>query len=122
VAIVLQGCTAQWGTATLTEVRQVEMDLQRGLPVGRQIPWTLDLGQVRVTMFGVGALTDAEYGKRRVLRIQVPSTTTPGSAPITLVNQDAIYTDVVVTADTNDVVRLAHVFRLMDTFNAPSTP
>lgn len=121
MAIVLQGCTAEWGTATLTEVRQVEMDLQRGLPVGRQIPWTLNLGQVRVTMFGVGALTDAEYGKRRVLRISVPASTSGGGA-ITLVNQDAIYTDVVVTADTNDVVRLAHVFRLMDTFNAPSTP
>jgi hypothetical protein len=72
-------------------------------------------------MFGVGVLTNAEYGKRRMLSISVPASTSGGGS-ITLVNQDAIYEDVVVTADTNDVIRLAHVFRLMDTLNAPSTP
>ena len=126
MAIVLQGCTAQWGTATLTEVRQVEMDLQRGPPVGRQIVWTLELGQVRISTFAHTALpavlTNAEYGKRRVLKIEVPQTTAAGSPKITLVNQDAIYQDVVVQAEANDVIRLAHVFRLMDTVNAPSNP
>lgn len=126
MAIVLQGCTAQWGTAILSLVRQVEMDLQRGPPVGRDIVWTLELGQVRISTFAHTALeavlTNAEYGKRRVLKIEVPQTTAANSPKITLVNQDAIYQDVVVQADTNDVVRLAHVFRLMDTVNAPSFP
>lgn len=126
MAIVLQGCTAQWGTATLNLVSQVEMDLQRGPPVGREIVWTLELGQVRISTFAHTALpavlTNAEYGKRKLLNITVPQTTAPGSSPITLVNQDAIYQDVVVQANTNDVLRLAHVFRLMDTVNAPSVP
>ena len=126
MAIVLQNAVAQWGGATIDLVRQVEMDLQRGPPVGRDIVWTLDQGQVRISTFAHTAfapvLKSSEYGKRKVLNITVPQTTAPGSPPITLLNQDAIYQDVVVQAEANDVLRLAHVFRLMDTVNAGSVP
>jgi hypothetical protein len=102
------------------------MNLERGLPLGREVVWTLELGQVLISTFAHTALpsvlTSAEYGKRRVLKIEVPKTTAAGSPVITLVNQDAIYQDVFVQAEANDVLRLAHVFRLMDTVNAPSAP
>jgi len=126
VAIVLQKVTAKWGGQDIALVRQVEMDLQRGPPVGRDIVWTLEQGQVRITTFAHTSLEpvlkSAEYGKRKILNITVPKTTAPGSTPITLLNQDAIYQDVVVQAEANDVLRLAHVFRLMDTVGAGSVP
>jgi hypothetical protein len=126
VAIVLQNVVARWGGENIDLVRQVEMDLQRGPPVGRQIVWTLELGQVRISTFAHTALApvlkSAEYGKRKILEIKVPQTTSPGATLITLLNQDAIYQDVVVQAEANDVLRLAHVFRLMDTVGAGSVP
>jgi hypothetical protein len=126
VAIVLQNALAQWGGATIDLVRQVEINLQRGPPVGRDIVWTLDQGQVRISTFAHTAtlpvLKSSEYGKRKLLNITVRQTTAAGSPTITLLNQDAIYQDLVVQAEANDVLRLAHVFRLMDTVGAGSVP
>lgn len=119
MAIPIQGCTVTWGTATLTEVRAVEIDLQRGPPRGRTSLWTLDLGQVRVQTFGVGAVPDSDYGKRKRLRVLCPS---GAATPVTLHDSDCIYQNRGTQLEPNGVVTLALSFRVMDTTGAPSNP
>lgn len=119
MAIPIQGCTVTWGTATLTEVRAVEIDLQRGPPQGRTVPWTLNLGQVRVQTFGVVAVPDSEYGKRKRLVVKCPSGT---ATPLTLHDSDCIYQDRGTQLEPNGVLTLALSFRVMDTVDAPSNP
>ena len=119
MAIPIQGCTVTWGTATLTEVRAVEIDLQRGPPQGRTVLWTLNLGQIRVQTFGVGAVPDSDYGKRKRLVVTCPNGT---AAAITLHDSDCIYQDRSTPMEPNGVVTLALSFRVMDTTGAPSNP
>lgn len=118
MAIPIQGCTVTWGTATLTEVRAVEIDLQRGPPAGRTVVWTLNLGQVRVQTFGFGPVPNSEYGMRKRLVVKCPN----GTTPLTIHDSDCIYQDSATQLEPNGVLTLAHVFRVMDTTGAPSNP
>jgi hypothetical protein len=118
MAIPIQGCTVTWGTATLTEVKSVEVDLQRGSPQARTVLWTLNLGNVKVLTFGVGAVPDSEYGKRRRLIVKCPQ----GTTPLTIFDSDCIYQDRQTVLETNGVLALALSFRVMDTAGAPSNP
>lgn len=118
MAIPIQGCTVTWGTATLTEVRAVEIDLQRGPPRGRTVIWTLNLGQIRVQTFGVGAVPDSDYGKRKRLTVLCPN----GTTALTIHDSDCIYQDRGTQLEPNGALTLALTFRVMDSTGAPSNP
>lgn len=120
MAIPCQGFTFTWGGQTLSEVSGLEIAQPRGLPLGRTTTWTPNLGEVRLLGFSPTNLPSTEYGKRKRLTIEVPPTTAGGS--VTVLDSDAIYQDLNVTASPNDAVRFAYVFRLMDTLGAPSNP
>ena len=46
MAIPAQGMTVTWGGTFLLEVREVNIDQDRGLPLQRDGTWTLQLGTV----------------------------------------------------------------------------
>lgn len=119
MAIPCQGFTFTWGGQTLFEVQELEVDLQRGLPLGRTTTWTPNLGEVRLLGFSITNLPTSEYGRRKRLVIQCPN---PAGGSITLCDVDCIYQDTNIRANANDAVRFAHVFRVMDTTGAPTTP
>lgn len=120
MAIPCQGFTFTWGGQTLDEVQELEIDLQRGLPLGRVTTWTPTLGEVRLIGFSIANLPTSEYGRRKRLVIACPPSTAGGS--ITLFDSDAIYQDANIRANANDSVRFAYVFRVMDTVGAPTNP
>ena len=98
----------------------MEIDLQRGLPLGRTTTWTPNLGEVRLLGFSITNLPTSEYGRRKQLVIKCPPTTAGGE--LTLCDVDCIYQDTNIRANANDAVRFAHVFRIMDTVGAPTNP
>ena len=120
MAIPCQGFTFTWGGQTLSEVQELEIDLQRGLPLGRTTTWTPTLGEVRLLGFSITNLPTSEYGRRKRLVIQCPPTAAGGT--LVLFDADAIYQDANIRANANDAVRFAHVFRVMDTVDAPTNP
>lgn len=120
MAIPCQGFTFTWGGATLSEVQELEIDLQRGLPLGRTTAWTPSLGEVRLLGFSITNLPTSEYGRRKRLIIQCPPGTSGGS--LTLCDADAIYQDANTSAAANGAVTFAHVFRVQDTVGAPTNP
>lgn len=121
MAIPCQGFTFTWGGQTLSEVQELEIDLQRGLPLGRTTTWTPTLGEVRLLGFSITNLPTSEYGRRKRLTIQCPASTAGGGA-VTLFDSDCIYQDTNTRANANDAVRFAHTFRVMDTVGAPTNP
>lgn len=118
MAIPCQGFTFTWGGATLSEVQELEVDLQRGLPIGRTVAWTPNLGEVRLVGFSLANLPTSEYGRRKRLTIVAPSS----AGNVTLCDADCIYQDSNISATANGVVRFAHVFRVQDTVDAPTNP
>lgn len=120
MAIPCQGFTFTWGGATLSEVQELEIDLQRGLPLGRTTTWVPTLGEVRLVSLSIANLPTSEYGRRRRLVIQCPPSTAGGT--LTLCSVDCIYQDANIRAAANDAVRFVHVFRVMDTDGAPTNP
>lgn len=118
--IPCQGFTFTWGGQTLSEVAELEVTMPRGLPLGRTTTWTPNLGEVRLLGFQPTNLPLSDYGKRKRLTITVPPGTSGGA--LTIMDSDAIYQDVNVTAAANNVMRFAYVFRLMDTLGASSNP
>lgn len=121
MAIPCQGVTFTWGGQTLSEVQELEVDLQRGLPIGRSVIWTASPGEVRLLGFSITNLPGSEYGTRKRLTIQCMSATAGGSL-VTLFDADCVYRDTNTRANANDAVRFAHTFSVMDTLNAPSNP
>jgi hypothetical protein len=140
--IPCQGFTLTWGGTSLSEVQELELNLQRDLPLGRTTTWTPSLGTINLLGFSTGrgattaTLAIAEYGKRRQLVIQAPAatavisnrawphngTTATATPAMTLCNVDCIYRGAKITASANGVVRFAHVFKVMDTVGAPTNP
>lgn len=131
--IPCQGFTFTWGGATLSEVQELEVNLQRDLPLGRTTTWTPNPGEVRLLSLSIANLPTSEYGKRKRLIINAPAATvrrTPaigGSTALntpaaTLCDVDCIYRGVTINATANGVVRFAHVFKVMDTVGAATNP
>jgi len=134
--IPCQGFTFTWGGATLSEVQELEVNLQRDLPLGRSTTWTPNLGEVRLLSLSIANLPTSEYGRRKQLTIVAPAATIRrtntapphnGTAAVntpaaTLCDVDAIYRGVTINATANGVVRFAHVFKVMDTVGAPTNP
>lgn len=123
MATPCQGFTFTWGGATLSKVSAFEADTFRSLPIGRTTAWTPDLGEVRVLTFAPTNLPTSDYGRRRRLTIQCPSSTVPTAAvTLTLFDRDCIYRGYRVDAQSNDAVRFAYTFTVQDTVDAPTNP
>jgi hypothetical protein len=119
MAIRVQGVQIAWGGVTVSEPVDVELDLQRGLPVGRSVVWTLDLGTITVLSNLNSALSMAEYGKRKILRIQYRD---ESNVLQTMWESDCIYQGVSVKGELNNVWQFAFTFKVMDTVGAGSFP
>ena len=119
MAIRVQGVQIAWGGVTVSEPVDVELDLQRGLPVGRSVVWTLDLGTITVLSHLNTALSLSEYGKRKILWIQYRN---ESNALQTLWESDCIYQGVSVKGELNNVWQFAYTFKVMDTYGAGSFP
>jgi hypothetical protein len=120
MAIPCQGFTITWGGMTLQEVQSLELDAQRGLPLGRTVTWTPSLGTLRIAAFATAHLPESEYGRRKRLKLE-GRTATSGSV-LTFFDRDCIYEDARIEATANDVVRFAFTFRVQDTVGAPTNP
>ena len=118
MAIPCQGFTFTWGGSALLQVRELEVDLARGLPTGRTTNWTPNFGEIRLSGFSPSGLPTSEYGRRKRLTIIAPS----GTGTITVFDSDCIYQDQNIQAAANDAMRFAYVFRVMDTVDAPTNP
>lgn len=119
-AIPCQGFTFTWGGNAISAVQQLEIDLTKGLPVGRTTTWSSKQGTIKLVGFYPTNLPYTEYGKRRTLAITCPDKYNGGT--VTLFNQDCIYQDVNVQAQANGAVVFAYVFTVMDTVGAPTNP
>lgn len=119
MAIRVQGVQIAWGGVTVSEPVDVELDLQRGLPIGRSVVWTLDLGTITVLSHLNTVLGMSEYGKRKILRIQFRN---EANALVTLWETDCIYQGMAVKGELNNVWQFAFTFKVMDTFGAGSFP
>jgi hypothetical protein len=124
MAIPAQGMTVTWGGTFLLEVREVNIDQDRGLPLQRDGTWTLQLGTVSVAGFSTAnlALLESEYGKRKQLVFTGRVGTATGAAAVTLFSRDCILQDRRIAATVNGVLRFDHIFRIMDTVGAASNP
>lgn len=122
MAIPAQGMTVTWGGASLLEVREVNIDQDRGLPIQRDGTFTLQLGTVSVAGFSTANLAESEYGKRKHLVLTGRVGTASGAAAVTLFSRDCILQDRRIASTVNDAVQFDHVFRIMDTVGAPSNP
>ena len=118
--IPCQGFTITWASQPLQEVQALEIDAQRGLPIGRVTNWTPNFGTVRLSGFSTAYLPESEYGRRR--RLQVIGPAAIGGAAVTFFDRDCIYENLTVEAVANNVVRLAFTFRIQDTVGAPTNP
>jgi hypothetical protein len=120
MAIPAQGMTFTWGTATLQEVQALELDLTRGLPVGRITTWTPSLGTIRLESFNRLGLPVSEYGRRKTFTILARvSTAVPAEK---VFESDCIFEDARVEVVANDAFRFAFAFKVMDTVGAPTNP
>jgi hypothetical protein len=120
MAIPCQGFTITWGGQPLQEVQSLELDAQRGLPLGRTVTWTPNLGTLRIAAFADDHLPDSEYGRRKRLKFQ--GRTASAGTLVTFFDRDCIYEDTRIEAITNEVVRFAFTFRVQDTVDAPTNP
>lgn len=115
---ICAGLTVTWGKDTFREVTSIKVDATRGLPVGRDAVWSLDLGTITIECLGNANVSAAEYGKRRLLAIEGKDTGKAGSGGITWYG-DCIYQSYQATAAVNDVAKYAVTFKILDTVNAP---
>ena len=120
MAIPCQGFTITWGGQSLQEVQSLELDAQRGLPLGRTTTWTPSQGTLRLAGFSTAHLPLSEYGRRK--RLTFSGRTASAGTLVTFFDQDCIYEDQRIEAVANEVVRLAFTFRVMDTVGAPTNP
>lgn len=115
MAIPCQGFSFTWGTATLREVQQLEVNYSRGLPTSRTTRWSKGQGGVNLIGFSSSGLSESEYGTKKRMTIVAPTNTSGDT--ITLLDRDCIYTDTTVRAIENDALSFAHSFMLLDTVN-----
>ena len=122
MAIPAQGMAITWGGVPLAEVREIELNQERGLPLQRDGTWTLSLGTVRLASFSTAVLAESEYGRRKLLEVNCPVSTSVGASLLTLFSRDCIFMDRIATVQVNDALRFDYAFRIMDTVGASSNP
>ena len=118
--IPCQGFTVSWGGQALQEVQTLDINRDRGLPLGRTVTWTPNWGTIEIAGFSTASLPESEFGRRKALVVQGRTAT---SGPVvTWFERDCIYENARIQAIANDAVRFAFTFRVQDTLNAPSNP
>jgi hypothetical protein len=107
MAIAVQGFTVTFGGQSLVEVREIDVDQERGQPLARFGTWTLERGSVRITAFSMAAVPESLYGLRRTLTITAPAAGVIFSEP-------CVYENRQVRVAANDTVRFDFIFRIID--------
>lgn len=99
------GVSVSWGGTPFTEVYDCSYSYGGGMPKGRDVVWSDELGQVTVACFGTANISTAEYGQRKTLAISGggSSLTTP-----------AVLESLAVQYGLNDVTRFTVTFRILD--------
>ena len=118
MAIPCQGFTVSWGGVPLQEVQTLEINRERGLPIGRVYTWTPSWGTVEIAGFSTANLPESEYGRRKTLTFEGRTAST-GSV-VKWLERDCIFENARIQATANDVVRFAFTFRIQDTVGAPT--
>jgi hypothetical protein len=120
MAFPVQGQTVRWGGQALAEIQSISIDQPRGLPIGRTVTWTPNLGTIDLAGFSTAHLPQSDYGKRKVLKFEGRTAST--GPVVTWFEADCIFENTRIEAVANDAIRFAFTFRIQDTVNAPSNP
>jgi hypothetical protein len=107
MAIAAQGFTVTFGGQSLAEVREIEIDNDRGQPLQRFGTWTLERGTVRIAAFSSAAVPENLYSLRRTLVVTAPSV---GQ----IFSETCVYEKRSITIEANDAVRFDFTFRITD--------
>jgi len=105
VATLAQGITVTWGGTSFQEVTDLQWTYGGGLPKGRSVRWTDDLGSVQITCLGGNNTSTAEYGTRKQVVI------TGGGATLT---HYAVWESLSVTPELNGVTKYTVTLKLLD--------
>jgi hypothetical protein len=108
MAIPAQGFTVTFDGQTLGEVREIDIDNDRGQPLQRFGTWTLERGTVRVAAFSSSAVSETAYSLRKTLVVTAPS---PGGV---LFSEPCVYEKRKIIVEANDAVRFDFTFRIID--------
>lgn len=120
MAIPVQGFTVSWGGLPLQEVQTLDINRERGLPLGRTTTWTPSWGTIEIAAFSTAELPESEYGRRK--RFKLEGKTATSGAVVTFFDRDCIFENARIQAIANDVVRFAFTFRIQDTVDAETNP
>jgi hypothetical protein len=120
MAIPCQGFTVSWGSLPLAEVQTLDINRDRGLPVGRVTTWTPSFGTIEIAGFSTANLPESEYGQRK--RLKFEGRTATSGPVIQWFDRDCIFENARIQAIANDAVRFAFTFRIQDTVGAPTHP
>lgn len=99
------GITATWGSTPFTEVVDLSWSYGGGLPKGRNVIWTDELGTVSITCLGSANTSTSEYGQRKQITIA------GGGATLT---HYAVWEGLSVAPELNGVTKYTITFRLVD--------
>lgn len=100
-----QGISVTWGGTAFVEVADLSWSYGGGLPKGRSVIWTDDLGSVTLTCMGTANVSTGEYGERKTVAIS------GGGATLT---HAAVLESIVVAAELNGVTRYTVTLKLVD--------
>jgi hypothetical protein len=107
MAIAAQGFTVTFNSVNLGEVREIEIDNDRGQPLQRFGTWTLERGTVRIAAFSSAAVPESLYSLRKTLVVTAPVVGQIFSEP-------CVYEKRNITIEANDAVRFDFTFRIID--------
>jgi hypothetical protein len=107
MAIPAQGFTITFDSQSLAEVREIEIDNDRGQPLQRFGTWTLERGTVRVSAFSSAAVPESLYSLRKTLVVTAPVVGQIFSEP-------CVYEKRQIRIEANDAVRFDYTFRIID--------
>jgi hypothetical protein len=112
MAIAAQGFTVTFNSVNLGEVREIEIDNDRGQPLQRFGTWTLERGTVRIAAFSSAAVPENLYSLRKTLVVTAPGNTATG--PVQIFSEPCVYEKRNITIEANDAVRFDFTFRIID--------
>lgn len=99
------GITCTWNDTSFGEVTGLSLSYGGGMPKGRSMPWTDDLGSVTVECLSATGISTGNYGARATLVIA------GGGANLTV---PALYQSVTVSPELNGVTRYGVTFKILD--------
>lgn len=100
-----QGISVTWGGTAFVEVSDLSWSYGGGLPKGRSVIWTDDLGSVTLTCMGTANVSTGEYGQRKTVAIS------GGGATLT---HAAVLESIGVATELNGVTRYTVTLKLVD--------